>query len=250
MDRPFHATQRLAELLSSAESSGPRQVGQFLVYYMGLDINNPAEWYQAYAMFIELSRNALKEAKAIDGPYRNLYVEPLEAIEKIVTRFNPGDSVGNLLGQIGAKVITQLPYCVHATANQAREIRIESDKISELIDAIQELRGRVISADLSEELKTFLVEQLFAMERAVSEYRIGGKDALQNGLAQIIGNILYTGRRIDPDLVPRKDDNPSPKQALFNLLWDLLAKMDTLVSLGTAGALYLPLLFNLLAANP
>jgi hypothetical protein len=250
MPKSFHAVERLAHLLGAAEDARGVKVGDFLIRYLELNTREHSEKYFAYGELIELTRDAWNEVHRLDEENERLFVKPVKQVWQAVTTLNPDHSMEQFMAAIGQEALTQLPYCAYATRDQARDPAIEENELAGLLADINSLLEDIMQADISEELKEFLTEQLVSMVRAITYYKIKGKDVLREGLVKVLGATLYSGIHIDAELKQQQDAPQTQKQKILARFWAIMEKADVLISLGVTAVQFLPPLTKLLGLNP
>jgi hypothetical protein len=187
---------------------------------------------------VQEAENALRN---IPGLNLELYLEPYPRIKDVIridklastnysthlVQLTSGDMA---LLAVGAEAIAQ---------HHHHEPIIEEIELDTLENEINDLYKEVFKSSINDELKSFILDQLILIRRAIHEYRIRGIARLREGLANILGEIL-----LHSDLLKRHNNDEEFKKfsSLINHLISVVSFTADATQVLEGASKYLPLL--------
>ncbi len=197
---------------------------------------------QRLVQFDKLIDEAEAALRGIEG-LSDKYFRPFPRIREI-----PRQSLAMITQDVGAVInsitegdMTVLEFCAERLKGVVNEPVIDEEELTDILDAI-ELLSKDVATLGDQQLKTFILDQLESMRRAIFEYRIRGPERLKEGLAVIVGNLVVE-RYAGSDVIGRNasQEQVSGFEKLFNRFASVVSfAEDSTALLGAVKVALLP----------
>lgn len=186
---------RLHQFLAAAqETDGNQNAGVALGKMLGANYPNQLGLLlELLAAVVRLSEGVRQDLRAL-GQDDELYFEPLDRAEAAFAGLHLNAPLSSFQSLISESTLYGLKVCSSILHKHRPRPLPEAATIDKLRRSMHDLAGEVHAADIDEELRLFLLEQLQSMIRATQMYRIAGREVLEAAVDQLIGT---TSRRSD-----------------------------------------------------
>lgn len=173
-----------------------------------------------YGKLIDLIGHAREGVDQLEDVQKTIYMQPFDEIDQAFSYFNLDASWQPTRDHLTDATMRSLAFAADTLARAHWTAEIEQAELDKLLKEVNSLLETVLGADVGEELKSYLVESLQDIQRAIIEYKIRGVDGLQEALERSIG---ATMRHADA-IRAAKGEKPVKKW------FEILGKLDAVVS--------------------
>ncbi|BAY23732.1 hypothetical protein NIES2100_35240 [Calothrix sp. NIES-2100] len=159
---------------------------------------NPHFLIEIYVLLSEVEKK-LKLLKKVDNV--ELYVKAIREIQFYIQTSNPllsqWDGIKNQIQN--RNFIFILDACANFIAQEQPEPELTEEQLQEYLEQCESLLQEVVSSDLAEDIKTFLVVRLEEICSAIRHYKIGGPERLRTVVEANIGAIILRSDAYTPE---------------------------------------------------
>jgi hypothetical protein len=215
---------RLNEILANVlriNEPGPMINGSFDF----IKDNDGCSIFRQISMILDLVEESKRMIKSIDHLDQDRYLKPLLTIESRFKSVNLHSSWNDFKQSFDPVTMTQLEYCSDVASKESNESLIESEKIDDLLKDINLLQEKLMEANIGSELTLIIFEQINNIRISLVNYKIFGVNGLKRSLESGIGAVILNREEIKIKSDKKNDDQ-------FKSFFDILSKLNTLVSLG------------------
>ncbi|WP_432498887.1 hypothetical protein [Kineococcus auxinigenes] len=161
--------------------------------------------------------------------YEDLALEHLGAWRQALrATTNLDNTLLSLTQHLNDTNLQGLQIASRALSTVAPEVQPADDDLERLAESVAALLQEVFDADLDEEVRAFLVDQLRLMQDAIARVRVRGVQALYDAFDQVAGATRFR-RRQAADRLRREEPDLAQK------FWALLTNLATVVTLVQGG---------------
>lgn len=190
-------------------------------------------------MLFEEAENSLREIEGLD---ESLYIEPLDAMSRVVSDLTKLDRPwAEFVGVLSPENMRSLSFIEDRFSTEGRfnEEMISPDDLSKIQTEAMALYDQIKKSDLPKNVKTILLDLVLEIHKAIHEYRVRGARRLKEAIGKTIG-VLATNQEI---LEPYRDsDQVKAVAGLVQKADDYYKVAKTVSSLYGAVTWALPLL--------
>ncbi len=189
---------------------------------------------------IHLTKNAIQK---IDGINHEIYLKPFTKLEGAFASTNFEIGWSSFRGQLDDATMVALQFCSDTLSRQISENEISKEELDALLKEVNELLSMIIKSNLPEEIKSFLIDNLENIRRAIITYRIRGALSLKYVLESNIGSFYFHREQIDK--VIKSGDGAT----IFPVFFRVVDKLNKLVSFAINTKKLASPMINLLLGN-
>jgi hypothetical protein len=201
-----NAAQRLHALLVRAKSiSGADSCQQAWASLLRVDPADVAGLLHRLSPVMALPQKVRKEVD--EAGLDSIYLSHFNEIEQAFGIMNFHIKWEQFLGSISEQAPTSLGICAHRLSEGRPEAEVTDEAIEELSVGARELIDEVREAEVSDDLRLYLLRQLRRVEAAIHDYPIIGPDALREAYHIAVGEAV-----VQPDLHDELHKAPVSKQ--------------------------------------
>jgi hypothetical protein len=232
-DNPAGRLHRLLSKMAAADHNA----SSFDVMCTALNIE-PRDWINFYRVWtkvlvlIDETESAIQVLPPRKQEIHAGFLGELRQHLSIANWSEQWSRTGGPLCDPECSLLRSIELCSWDLARNGNEI--ESQKLMELRQAIDELLREISSAQLSEEIRVFLISKLREIQRAIDDYIFYGSEGLRKALESILG-----AASLVQDV--RDDTNPSIKK-----FWEMIKNVSSLLSLVSSAQRLAPEFVHLL----
>lgn len=211
------ALKRLELILDEALTNGNRSQasGPILLKVMNLS-NDP----QHLIDFYEILYKAEEEARSlINIPKIDKCLKVMEDLQRCFSEYSTWQTQWKTFAtHIEQKnVIPTLHLLAYSYDQKPPTVLLEKEFLEKLNSEFESLRDKVLKSDISKEFKTFLIERIEDILKAIRIYHIDGTEGLQKAAKSLVSDLVMTEHSL------KVEDKKSPmykqvKTWVFSLL--------------------------------
>ncbi len=221
--RLYLAVSRAQDL----KGDGGRPMGHIWAEIFGISPDAVGDLYEAHAALIEQAQEAQLLIRESDEIADNLHLLPFQTVENALANTAPRDSWNHFGQQLQPDTIRSLAYTSAELSRISRDIVIDGEQLKELLAETRQLLDSVIVAPIHDKLKSFLLNKLRAIEKALIDYQIRGSTEIRRVVEFVIGGIQLFAIDLETDVL---DDSSS----ILGEFRTLLTRLGNAVEIGTA----------------
>jgi hypothetical protein len=168
----------------------PRQESQRKGWSIVLNVNqdDDVKILDGIADMIKLIARTKKAIDSLDDRYdKDLYLDPINKVLIRVRVVNLDAPWSFLTDSFDDSVIQGLKFCADMLKMNLTQKSLDTDQVAEWIEEIDTLLTDIIDSEVPQELKSFFVEHLDKLRRALLYYRLFGIERVRSQLEESIG---------------------------------------------------------------
>lgn len=150
------------------------------------DDNTPELLYRV-GMTLPLVKTTREALERLDEIDRELFLGWQENIEAAFSNLNFKADVGEIKNQLKPEIMKQLEFCSHELRRRSPEPTIAPEQLTAFREEVKNLMDEVLQADIPVDLKSFLLDNLDRLLRAIEMYWYTGSRPIQDALDTAIG---------------------------------------------------------------
>lgn len=151
-----------------------------------LGLEGEAQWIRAWSAVLLLPSQTLDELEAV-GANLDSYRPELDSINLALTAYTPNHTNSKgITGGIGSTHLKTLELAHERLTSQMAPGWSE-DELAGLLATLARLCEEITAADVSADLKVFLLRQVESMERAIRLYRVTGPEGVVDEAQRVVG---------------------------------------------------------------
>jgi hypothetical protein len=194
---------RLYEILAKAMEIGglakgpgrnldlPYERQAFVVLTKALEIDDPnsSELFDGITKLFGLVNNTELAIDNLQNVNTELYLRAINEVKEAFNSLNYNLTQDWLLiaNKIDKSTLEKLEFCADALSRQQGEIVLNNEELNELFDEVRTLFEKVLDADLDKDIKSFMLEKLQDIDRAIINYKFQGSKGLIQAIESTIG---------------------------------------------------------------
>lgn len=197
--RQSNALRRLEEILAEAVSSGERNQASGYVLLTAMNLSHQP---QNIVDFYEVLNKAEEEARSIrNKPKLKLdrYLQTIEGLHQVfVLNLLWSEKWNTFASYIEDRcVLNTLDALADFFDSQNPRIFLEQDFLEKLNKEFGSLLNEVLEADLSTNLKRFLVGQIEDILQAIRRYHLDGTEGLEKSTKSLVSDLVLVEHRLE-----------------------------------------------------
>lgn len=220
------AAARLHDIVTSAHDCGGNMpIREVWAETFRIPATDTGALLTAVAALIELTAKAKNEIQGLDVVSTSLILEPLDQVERALSRTNLEASWESFKGFLDDRTMYGLRLCADMTARRTPVRPIDHKEIEALLKAVETLQDELLDAQLPADLKEYLSAELTKIREALILYRIRGTAGLEEILRRIAGGLLFEGSRL------KQVASDAPAQDYLHRFRGILSSLASMVSI-------------------
>lgn len=181
------------------------------------------ELLKALAEFIDEIEKAKQELRYITTFSEDIYEEHFTKLETFVGQISFEKKWANISSTFPATSIDALKIFEDIVKQKNSSTTIQESEIKEIKSFIDKAHKKIIDADLQEELKHILLDNLEGVLKAITNYQISGLSGIEREYERSAGALLLRKPLVDKEL-----ERPNSKKEL-EPFWRSLEKVHNLI---------------------
>lgn len=212
MTYPDNPAGRLYSILHSVIEKGGTddKINDVLAEVFGIQPDNRLELFNIYVELLQLVRTSKSAVENLHGVDNDLYIRPFERLERGFSILSLNNKWLQLREYLDDSTLTALMFCSDTLSNRIGEKSISNKEIAKLQKEVEALLDTMVTIKLDDSLRTFLIDRLEHIRKAILYYRIKGADGLKEALENTIGS-MYLFRTEKEEENHEKDDSAMNK---------------------------------------
>ncbi|MGG0185146.1 hypothetical protein [Bacillus rhizoplanae] len=204
----------------------------------GIDPNDTSALLTSMNSMLNLFLTTQEYIKGNDRLNNERNLKFLSNIELALSSMNFEGDMSNFKSHINSETLTALSFISDhmSFVYDLHENNVNSEEIINLINEIDVLIENITNSTLPEDVKSLLFKNLDSIRSSLISYKISGVEGMRTALEQTIGSLFMNNEHITP---VAQDENV---KGIFNII----DKMNTLLSTGVAAKDLIAPLFSLL----
>lgn len=146
-------------------------------------------------LLVRLAKEALTDAAGISDSRRAHMLTPFVAIEKAFEHMSLHHSWQSFCDHVSQEDMVSLKFAALEIQEMSLTTEIDAQALGAIRSRIDELREEIISTQMDVSLKSFLLENLAVMQRAILLYEIHGVDGLKHAFKFEFGSWALEGKQ-------------------------------------------------------
>lgn len=171
------------------------------------------------------------QIRAIDGADHDLYLRPIEKIEKTFAHMNLGEQLKQFSARLDPVTLDSLAYTSEFLRLAYPQNELKPKDLGGLMKGVEALGAEVRKAKIDESLKNVMTEHVERLRRAILEYDLRGPEGIIETLDANLGFVIRTGVSEDLD-----EETESLYKRFCGSLLELYATVSAATGLFKLGA--------------
>ncbi len=154
----------------------------------GVAPNDVEEVFLLYVEMLRLLRDAQADLAQVPDIEQSLYLSPFPHLERAFTASSLEHPVEHFRQYLDEKTMTSLMFGAHTLDKFSAENVVEEEILKNIKTEVEALIDDILKADdIAHELRSFLIDRLEDIRRAIMYYRLNGTKGLRRALETTIG---------------------------------------------------------------
>jgi len=154
----------------------------------GIEPNDAEELFLLYVEILRLLKNAREDMERLPNIEPSLYLQPFQQLERAFTVSSFEHPVEHFKRFLDDATMTGLKFGAYALSQASQETIVEQEVLDNLQSEIESLIQDILqSEEIIHELRSFLIDRLDDIRRAIMYYRLNGSRGLRKALETTIG---------------------------------------------------------------
>ena len=221
---------RLYEILSDIRSKFSGDVRMKEVWTVVLNIHSSEklpELLTGISQVMQLVDDSKRLIRLHPEVDQALYLKPFESIEQAISNVNLGETWQSFTSHLDDPTLVSMRFCSDFLSREEGDEDIETTTLMELQNDVSSLLEKLVSADLADELKAYIVDALEDIRQAILGFRINGAEGLKRALEATLGAAF----RFQDEIRDVRDGGTTGAEVVDGF-WGILSKLDIIVSHG------------------
>ena len=196
---------------------GTGRVGAMLLNVFGVP-NEDFLGYMSEMISLDLLLQEVeREIKTVDHGYHEAFTEAAGRIRQALAQPSLQMQWLEFAGRFRSEDLTALQFVSMRLEQKGAETLISKEDLDNLFIEVSELLEMITNAEISFELKIFLLDGVRKLQDAIIGYKYRGIRGIEEAVAEIVGQGL-----LHPEIQPEQGEKPEPK-GWRKKLWDVVA---------------------------
>jgi hypothetical protein len=195
-----------------------------VVLAKALEIDNPdsPDLFDGISQLFGLVNNTELAINKLQDVNTELYLRAIIEVKEAFNslQFNLTQDWDIIANKIDKSTLEKLEFCADALSRQQKEIVLDNEQLNELFDEVRTLLEKVLDANLDKDMKSFMLEKLQDIDRAIINYKFQGSKGLIQAIESTIGATV-----LDEKLLRTQKENP-----IVNSFFTLIGRVASVLN--------------------
>lgn len=195
---------------------------------LGIDETDIPSLLNRIGVAISLISSTKKAVMSLPDLDHGLFLSWEGPLNEAFSRLNlGGENIVGIDKLLAPEVLKALAFCNAELSKRKPEPQADPNELAKLLEEVKILLDDVLESDLPSDIKTFVLEKLNALERAIELYTLSGIKPIEEVVESMLGGALLKAGRMQNDAMTETD--------LLDRYWKLGGRAAVVVALTDSG---------------